>query len=128
MKCDIAGSIEAIRHAIEKLGNEEVKFNILHSGVGAITESDVLLAEASQAIILAFNVKTDSKAKDLIKQKKIDIRFYDVIYELINDIKALLSSRLNPVVQEHHVGVASVREVFSTDKTVSIIGCYVTSG
>lgn len=128
LKCDVTGSIEAIRNAIVKLSNEEVEVNVLHSGVGVITESDILLAEASQAIILAFNVKTDLRAKDLIKQKKVDIRFYYIIYELINDIKDLLNSSLKPVIQEHSVGLASVREVFSIDKAVSIIGCHVTSG
>ncbi|WP_339046488.1 translation initiation factor IF-2 [Candidatus Mesenet endosymbiont of Agriotes lineatus] len=128
LKCDVTGSIEAIRNAIVKLSNEEVKVNVLHSGIGVITESDILLAEASHAIILAFNVKADSRTRNLIKQKQVDIRFYDIIYELINDIKDLLNSKLKPIIQEHHVGLASVREVFNIDKTVSIIGCHVTSG
>ncbi|GHM58753.1 MAG: hypothetical protein sL5_08630 [Candidatus Mesenet longicola] len=128
LKCDVTGSIEAIRNAIVKLSNEEVKVNVLHSGIGVITESDILLAEASQAIILAFNVKTDPRVREFIKQKKIDIRFYDIIYELINDIKDFLNSKLKPVIQEYNVGLASVREVFSIDKTVSIVGCHVTNG
>ncbi|NSM56526.1 translation initiation factor IF-2 [Wolbachia endosymbiont of Atemnus politus] len=128
LKCDVTGSIEAISNSIDKLGKDQVKLNILHKAVGGITDSDVLLAEASNAIILAFNVKVDSKTRDLAKQKGVEIHTYNIIYELIDDMKMYLTKMLKPVTREVRIGSASVRQIFNTSKTGNIIGCYVSDG
>ncbi|MDN5247712.1 MAG: translation initiation factor IF-2 [Wolbachia endosymbiont of Tyrophagus putrescentiae] len=128
LKCDVTGSIEAISTSISRLGKDLVKLNILHKAVGGVTESDVLLAEASNAVILAFNVKVDSKMKELAKQKGVEIHTYSIIYELIDDMKMYLTKMLKPTTRESHIGSASIRQVFSVSKANSIIGCYVSSG
>lgn len=128
LKCDVTGSIEAVSSSIDKLGKDQVKLNILHKAVGGITDSDVLLAEASRAVILAFNVKVDSKIRDLAKQKGVEIHTYNIIYELIDDMKMYLTKMLKPVTREVHIGSAYVRQIFNTSKTGNIIGCYVSNG
>ncbi|WCR57632.1 translation initiation factor IF-2 [Wolbachia endosymbiont of Ctenocephalides felis wCfeJ] len=128
LKCDVSGSIEAISSSIDKLGKDQVKLNILHKAVGGITDSDVLLAEASRAVILAFNVKVDSKIRDLAKQKGVEIHTYAIIYELIDDMKMYLTRMLKPVTREVHIGSVSVRQIFNVSKTSNIIGCYVSDG
>ncbi|WP_250295967.1 translation initiation factor IF-2 [Wolbachia endosymbiont of Oedothorax gibbosus] len=128
LKCDVTGSIEAISSSIDKLGKDQVKLNILHKAVGGITDSDVLLAEASSAVILAFNVKVDSKIRDLAKQKGIEIHTYNIIYELIDDMRMYLTKMLKPVTREVRVGFASVRQIFNVSKAGNIIGCYVSDG
>ncbi|QJT95046.1 translation initiation factor IF-2 [Wolbachia endosymbiont of Diaphorina citri] len=128
LKCDVTGSIEAISSSIDKLGKEQVKLNILHKAVGGVTDSDVLLAEASSAVILAFNVKVDSKIRELAKQKGIEIHTYNIIYELIEDMRMYLTKMLKPVTREVRVGSASVRQIFNASKAGNIIGCYVTDG
>nr|CAH7766180.1 unnamed protein product [Callosobruchus chinensis] len=128
LKCDVTGSIEAISSSIDKLGKDQVKLNILHKAVGGVTDSDVLLAEASSAVILAFNVKVDSKIRELAKQKGIEIHTYNIIYELIEDMRMYLTKMLKPVTREVRVGSASVRQIFNASKAGNIIGCYVTDG
>ncbi|MDR2548146.1 MAG: translation initiation factor IF-2 [Rickettsiales bacterium] len=128
LKCDVTGSVEAISSSIDKLGKDQVKLNILHKAVGGITDSDVLLAEASRAVILAFNVKVDSKIRDLAKQKGVEIRTYNVIYELIDSMKMCLTKMLKPVTREVRIGSASVRQIFNVSKAGNIIGCYVSDG
>ncbi|KJV68915.1 translation initiation factor IF-2 [Candidatus Neoehrlichia procyonis] len=128
LKCDVMGSIEAISYSINSIAHEEVRLNILHSGVGNVVKSDIMLAEASRSLILAFNVNMDSQAKELAKQKGIEIRCYKVIYDIIDDVKCILNGMLKPLQQEVQVGTLTVRQVFSSGKGGSVIGCYVTSG
>ena len=128
LKCDVTGSIEAISSSIDKLGKDQVKLNILHKAVGTVTDSDVLLAEASNALILAFNIKVDSKTRDFAKQKGVEILTYNIIYELIDDMRMYLTKMLKPITRESHIGSASVRQVFSVSKSGNIIGCYVSDG
>ncbi|WFW29855.1 MAG: translation initiation factor IF-2 [Wolbachia endosymbiont of Menacanthus eurysternus] len=129
LKCDVTGSIEAISNSIDQLGNSQVKLNILYKGVGRVIDSDILLAEASKAIILAFNIKVDSKIKDLAKRKGVEIYTYSVIYELINNMKMYLLKTLKPVVQEVRIGTAYVKQIFNVSKSFgSIVGCYVSNG
>ncbi|MDG7056000.1 MAG: translation initiation factor IF-2 [Wolbachia endosymbiont of Meromenopon meropis] len=128
LKCDVTGSIEAISSSIDKLGKDQVKLNIIHKAVGRITDSDVILAEASRAVILAFNIKVDLKIKNLAKQKGVKICTYNVIYELIDDIRNLLTKMLKPITREIRIGFAYVREVFNISKAGNVVGCYVSDG
>lgn len=128
LKSDVAGSMEAVSYAIAQIEHEEVKFNILHKEIGDVTRSDVLLAEVSSAVILAFNVRVDASARDLLKHKNVDIRHYQVIYDLVDDVKSMVSGKLKPIVQEVQVGLLSVRQVFSAGKGGAVIGCYVSEG
>ncbi|MFV9838637.1 MAG: translation initiation factor IF-2 [Aaplasma endosymbiont of Hyalomma asiaticum] len=128
LKADVAGSMEAVSYAVAQTEHEEVKFSILHKEVGDVTKSDVLLAEVSSAVILAFNVKVDAQARDLLKHKNVDIRHYQVIYDLVDDIKSMVSGRLKPIMQEVRVGLLTVRQVFSASKGGVVVGCYVSDG
>ncbi|AHX05625.1 translation initiation factor IF-2 [Ehrlichia chaffeensis] len=128
LKCDVMGSVEAICYSISKITHEDIKLNVLYKGVGNVTKSDVLLAETSNSIILAFNVKTDASVKELAKQKCIEIKHYSVIYDIIDDVKKILSSMLKPLQQEVQVGTLSIRKVFSSGSIGSVLGCYVTNG
>ncbi len=128
LKCDVTGSIDAISSSIDKLGRDQIKLNILHKAVGEVTDSDILLSEASKAVILAFNIKINSRIKDLAKQKGVKIHSYNIIYELIDDMKMYLTNMLKPVTKEIQVGSAIVRQVFGTSKSGTIIGCYVNNG
>jgi translation initiation factor IF-2 len=128
VKADVQGSLEAIMGSMEKLQTEEVKTRVLHGGVGGINESDVTLAAASNAMILGFNVRANAQARDLARRDGIEIRYYSVIYDIINDIKAALSGMLAPTVKEKALGAAEVREVFSITKVGKIAGCMVTEG
>ncbi|OEY86852.1 translation initiation factor IF-2 [Wolbachia pipientis] len=128
LKCDVTGSINAISNSIDKLGKDQIKVNILHKAVGGITDSDILLAEASHAVILAFNIKIDSRIKDLAKQKGIKIYSYNIIYDLIDDMKSYLTNMLKPVTREVQIGSAVVRQIFGISKAGSVIGCYVNNG
>jgi translation initiation factor IF-2 len=128
VKADVQGSLEAIMGSLEKLQTEEVKTRVLHGGVGGINESDVTLAAASHAMILGFNVRANAQARDLARRDGIEIRYYSVIYDIINDIKAALSGMLAPTVKEKALGAAEVREVFSITKVGKIAGCMVTEG
>lgn len=128
VKSDVQGSAEAIVQAMEKVGNEEVRVNVLHSGVGAITESDVTLAGASGAPIIGFNVRANAPARDAANQKGVEIRYYSVIYDLVDDIKAAASGLLSPEVKETFIGYASIKEVFKITGVGKIAGCEVTEG
>ncbi|KJV66073.1 MULTISPECIES: translation initiation factor IF-2 [Ehrlichia] len=128
LKCDVMGSVEAICYSVSKITHEDIRLNVLYKGVGNVTKSDVLLAETSNAVILAFNVKADTQVKELAKQKCIEIRHYSVIYDIIDDVKKILSSMLKPLQQEVQVGTLSIRKVFSSGSAGSVLGCYVTSG
>jgi len=128
IKGDVQGSIEAIRSALEKLGNEEIKARIIHSGAGAITQSDVLLAEASNAVIIGFNVRANVQARDSAKQRSIELRYYNIIYDLVDDIKATMSGMLSPERRETFLGTAEIIEVFYISKVGKVAGCKVTEG
>lgn len=128
IKGDVQGSVEAIKQSLEKLSTEEVRVNIIHLGVGTISETDVMLAAASNAIILGFNVRPDTNTRKAAEKEKIDIRLYRVIYDAIEDIKAAMSGLLDPDIKEVVLGKAEVRAVFKVPKIGSIAGCYVVEG
>jgi translation initiation factor IF-2 len=128
LKTDVQGSLEAISDALARLSTHEVKVNIIASGVGGITESDVNLAIASSAIIVGFNVRADQSAKRLVENEGVDLRYYSVIYDLIDEVKAALSGMLKPEYQEKIVGLAEVRDVFRSSKFGAIAGCMVIEG
>lgn len=128
IKADVHGSAEALSKALEHLDTEEVRVNLIHTGVGAITETDIMLASAAGAIIIGFNVRPDVNARKAQEREKIDIRLYQVIYEAINDVKAALSGLLEPEYREVILGRAEVRKVFHASKLGTIAGCYVTEG
>ena len=128
LKSDVHGSVEAISAALEQLGNEEVKIRILHSGVGAITESDVVLAKASKALILGFNVRANPQARDTAKREGIEIRYYSVIYALIDDMRDVLGGLLEPERVEEFIGYAEILQVFHITKVGNIAGCKITDG
>jgi translation initiation factor IF-2 len=128
IKADVHGSAEALRDALEKISTEAVKVTVVASGVGGITESDVQLAATSKAIIIGFNVRADSAARGAIKETGVDIRYYSIIYEAIDDIKAAASGLLAPEVREQIVGLAEVREVFRSPKFGNVAGCMVVDG
>ncbi len=128
LKTDVRGSLEALMGALRDLGNDEVKVHIVSSGVGAINESDVNLAITSKAVVLAFNVRPDGTAKKLCEREGIDLRYYSIIYEMIDDVKAALSGLLAPERRETILGVADVRDVFHSSKFGSVAGCMVVEG
>ena len=128
LKADVQGSVEAIAEALTKLATDEVKVNILVQGVGGITSSDINLAIASNAIVLGFNVRADASARRLAENENIDLRYYSIIYELIDQVKAALTGMLAPEYQEKIIGLAQVREVFRSSKWGAIAGCIVAEG
>ncbi len=128
VKADVQGSAEAIVQALEKVGNEEVRVRVLHSGVGAITESDVGLAEASNAPVIGFNVRANAPARNSANQKGVEIRYYSIIYDLVDDIKAAASGMLKAEVRENFIGYAEIREVFRVSGVGNVAGCLVTEG
>ncbi len=128
LRADVQGSMEAISESLHKLSNDEVKIQIVASAVGGITESDVNLALASKAIILGFNVRADGTARQLIEREGVDLHYYSIIYELIDQVKAAMSGLLSPDVQEKIVGLAEVREVFRSSKLGAVAGCMVIEG
>src|SRR5881628_303971 len=128
LKCDVQGSQEALTEMLNKLSTEKVKVRILHSGVGAITETDVLLAAASNAIIIGFNVRPERKASELANREKVDIRLHTIIYNVVDEIKRAMQGVLEPVVKETYLGTAEVRNTFRIPKVGTIAGCYVTDG
>ena len=128
IKSDVHGSAEALRDALNKLSNDEVKVKVITSGVGGITESDATLAAASKAAIIGFNVRADSAARAAIKESNVDVRYYSIIYEAIDDVKAALTGLLAPEIRENIVGLAEVKEVFTSPKLGDIAGCIVTEG
>lgn len=128
LKTDVAGSMEAIKEMLPKIGNEEVKVKVIHSAVGAVTESDVLLASTANGLIIGFNVRPDSGATRTAKDKGVEIKSYSIIYELMDDLKKALSGLLSPDVVEKAQGSAEVRDTFSVPKIGVIAGCFVTDG
>ena len=128
IKSDVHGSAEALRDALTKLSNDEVKVKVLSSGVGGITETDANLAAASNAAIIGFNVRADAAARAAIKESGVNVRYYSIIYEAIDDVKAALSGLLSPEIREQIVGLAEVKDVFNSPKFGDIAGCIVTEG
>ncbi len=128
LKTDVHGSMEAIADSLLKLSTSEVKVNIIHSGTGAITETDVMLASASNAIVIGFNVRSDSKVADLAEQESVDVRYYDVIYQLLDDIRSAIVGMLKPIYKENVIGRAEVRQTFHVPKIGMIAGCSVLEG
>ncbi len=128
IKADVQGSIEALRQSLQKLSNEEVRVNPIHGGVGAITETDVMLASASNAIIIGFNVRPDANARRAAEKEKVDLRLYRVIYNAIEDVKAAMVGMLEPEFKEVVIGRVEVRQIFKVSKVGTIAGCYVTEG
>ena len=128
VKADVQGSAEAISQALEKVGNDEVRVRVLHSGVGAITESDVGLAEASKAPVIGFNVRANASARASANQKGVEIRYYSIIYDLVDDIKAAASGLLKDEIREKFIGYATIKEVFKVSTVGKVAGCLVTEG
>ena len=128
IKADVQGSVEALSDSLLKLATDEVKVNIIASGIGGITESDVQLAIASEAIIIAFNVRADANAKKLAENEGVDLRYYSIIYEAIDQVKAAMQGMLSPEVREEIIGLAEVREVFRSSKFGTVAGCIVEDG
>ena len=128
LKADVGGSVEVLTDLLSKLSNDKVRLKVLRSGVGAITESDVLLASASNAIIIGFNVRPERKAQELAEQEKVDIRLHSIIYELQDEIKRAMSGLLEPTIKETYQGRAEVRETFRIPKVGTVAGCYVVDG
>ncbi|KAA0682929.1 translation initiation factor IF-2 [Roseomonas genomospecies 6] len=130
IKGDVQGSIEAISNALEKLTaeNTEVKVRVLHASVGAINESDITLANASNAMVIGFNVRANPQARDMAKRDSVEIRYYSIIYNVIDDVKAALTGMLSPTLRERFIGYAEIREVFNITKVGKVAGCMVTQG
>ncbi|MDP2921255.1 MAG: translation initiation factor IF-2 [Candidatus Omnitrophota bacterium] len=128
IKADVQGSLEAIKDSLEKLSTDEVKLSVIHSQVGDINESDVMLASASNAIIIGFHVTTTSEAKALAKQEEVEIRLYSIIYEIVNEIQAAMEGMLEPVIEEIFLGRAEVRQVFNVSRTGVVAGCFISKG
>ncbi|ABM45132.1 translation initiation factor IF-2 [Bartonella bacilliformis str. Heidi Mejia] len=128
IKGDVQGSIEAITAALEKLGNEEVQTRIVHSGAGGITESDISLAETSNSVVIGFNVRANKQVRDLAETQGIEIRYYNIIYDLVDDIKAAMSGLLSPEKRETFLGNAEILEIFNITKIGKVAGCQVTEG
>ncbi|PNQ74033.1 translation initiation factor IF-2 [Hanstruepera neustonica] len=128
LKGDVDGSVEALTDSFQKLSTEEIQVNIIHKGVGPITESDVLLASASDAVIIGFNVRPMGNARQIADKEEIDIRMYSIIYDAINDLKDAMEGMLSPELKEEITGTAEIREIFKVSKIGSIAGCMVTSG
>ncbi|MEM9811797.1 MAG: translation initiation factor IF-2 [Pseudomonadota bacterium] len=128
VKADVQGSAEAIVQAMEKVGNDEVRVRVLHSGVGAITESDVTLADASKAPIIGFNVRANAPAREAANQKGVELRYYSIIYDLVDDVKAAASGLLKAELRENFIGYAEIKQVFKVSNVGKVAGCVVTEG
>ena len=128
VKADVQGSLEAIVASLEKVGNDEVQINVIHNAIGAINESDVSLANSAQGVVIGFNIRAIPQARTIAKRDKVDIRYYSIIYELIDDMKKMLSGLLTPDTKEEIIGHAEVRDTFSSSKFGTIAGCFVTNG
>jgi translation initiation factor IF-2 len=128
IKADVQGSYEGLTHALTRLSTSEVKVNVIHSAVGGITESDVNLALASNAVVIGFNVRADANARKLAEASGVDIRYYNIIYEIVDDVKAALSGLLSPEKKENIIGQVEIRQVFQVPKVGAVAGCMVTSG
>jgi len=128
IKADVQGSIEAVKETLAKLSTEAVKIKVLHSGAGGINEGDVMLAAASNAIVVGFNIRPDAKAQALAERESVDLRLYDIIYNLVDEIKAAMEGMLAPVIREEVMGRASVRDVFRITKVGNVAGCFMLDG
>jgi translation initiation factor IF-2 len=128
VKADVQGSLEAIVGALEKSGNDEVSARVLLSGVGGITESDITLAEASNAVVIGFNVRAHKEAREAAEQAGIEIRYYNIIYNLVDDVKAAMSGMLAPTLREERLGEAQILEIFGVSKVGKVAGCRVLDG
>ena len=128
VKADVQGSVEAVKHAVEKLSNDKVKVKVIHANVGAVTETDVTLAKVSKAIVIAFNVRPEAIAKTSAERDGVELKMYSVIYNAIEDIEAAMKGMLDPVFKEVIIGTAEVRQIFKVSNVGTIAGCYVTDG
>ena len=128
IKADVQGSYEGLSHALAKLSTDEVKVNVVHAGVGAITESDINLALASKAIVIGFNARADAAARKLIETSGVQVRYYNIIYDAVDDVKLALSGLLSPEIKENILGLVEVRNVFKISKIGAVAGCYVLDG
>ena len=128
IKSDVQGSYEALSTSLQKLSTDEVKVNIIHTGVGPISESDVNLAAASKAVVIGFNVRADAGARKLIESSGVDVRYYNIIYEAVDEVKAALSGMLAPEQKESAIGTIEIREVYRISKVGAVAGCYVQEG
>jgi translation initiation factor IF-2 len=128
IRADVQGTLEAFAQAAEELSTDEIKVRVLHEGAGTISESDILLASASDAIVIGFNVRPSAKIKELAVKENVDIRSYDVIYHALDDIRKAMVGMLDPTFEEEVIGNAEIREVFSVPKVGKIAGCSVTDG
>lgn len=128
IKADVQGSVEAVKNSLEKLSNEEVRIRTIHGGVGAITESDVMLASASNAIVIGFNIRPEAPAKSVADEQKVDVRLYRVIYNAIEDIEAAMKGMLDPIFEEKIIGHAEIRQLFKASGVGTIGGSYITDG
>jgi len=128
VKADVQGSVEAVAETLRKLSTDAVRLNVIHTAVGAITESDVNLATASNAIIIGFSIRPEVKAQAMAEKEGVDIRLYNVIYDAVDDIKKAMEGLLDPVFKEKYLGRAEIREIFSVPKIGNVAGCYVQDG
>ena len=128
VKADVRGSLEAIQSSLLEMGNDEVQVNIISSGVGGISETDITLAATSNAVVFGFNVRADNTARKIVEIEGVDLRYYSVIYDLIDDVKQALSGMLSPELREEINGTAEVRDVFKSPKFGAIAGCMVIDG
>ena len=128
LKGDVDGSVEALSDSFQKLSTEEIQVKIIHKGVGAITESDVLLASASSAVVIGFNVRPMSNARTIAEREEVDVRTYSIIYDAIDDLKKAMEGMLSPEMKEEISGTAEIRETFKISKIGTIAGCMVLSG
>ena len=128
LKADVQGSVEALRNSLSQLGNEKISVRFLHTGLGNVTETDVVLASASNAIIIAFNVQADAKARETLAREGVDLRLYDVIYNAIDDVRAALQGMLAPEIREEVIGRCRVDQIFNANRIGNIFGCLVTEG
>jgi len=128
VKADVQGSQEALSHALQKLSTDEVKVNIIHAAVGGISESDVNLASASKAVIIGFNTRADAQSRKLAESLGVDIRYYNIIYDAVDEVKAAMSGMLSPEKKENAIGLVEIRQVFRISRVGSVAGCYVLDG
>ncbi|HKU99110.1 MAG TPA: EF-Tu/IF-2/RF-3 family GTPase, partial [Vineibacter sp.] len=128
IKADVQGSVEAISASLAKLSTDKVSVRVLYSGVGGINESDITLARASHALIIGFNVRANPQAREMSRRDKVEIRYYSIIYNVVDDVKALMTGLLEPTYKESFLGNAEIRQVFKITKVGNVGGCYVTEG
>ncbi len=128
VKADVQGSVEAVKQSLTKLSNDDVKVNVIHAAVGAISETDVMLADSSNSIIIGFNVRPDSNAKAIAERQHIDVKLYKIIYEAIEDVQLAMKGMLAPKFQDVYMGKAEVRNTFNISGVGTVAGCYVTDG